>query len=69
MKSLIQKLVETPSPSGYEAQIRNLIRSEVEVHGQAFEAIVLLQRRVVSVGLSGKIANEYRSRRKPLAMK
>jgi putative aminopeptidase FrvX len=30
MKSLIQKLVETPSPSGYEAQIRKLIRSEVE---------------------------------------
>lgn len=29
MKSLIQKLVETPSPSGYEAQIREVIRSEV----------------------------------------
>lgn len=30
MKSLIQKLVETPSPSGYESQIRAAIRSEVE---------------------------------------
>jgi len=30
MKSLIQKLVETPSPSGYEKMIRDLIRSEVE---------------------------------------
>jgi putative aminopeptidase FrvX len=30
MKTLIQKLVETPSPSGYEAQIRLVIRSEVE---------------------------------------
>ncbi|MBN2548248.1 MAG: M42 family metallopeptidase [Anaerolineales bacterium] len=30
MKSLIQKLVETTSPSGYEAQIRAVIRAEVE---------------------------------------
>ncbi len=30
MKPLIQKLVETPGPSGYETQIRNTIRSEVE---------------------------------------
>lgn len=30
MKSLIQKLVETPGPSGYETQIRNLILSQVE---------------------------------------
>jgi putative aminopeptidase FrvX len=30
MKTLIQKLVETPSPSGYEAQIRAVIRAEVE---------------------------------------
>lgn len=30
MKSLIQKLVEIPSPSGYEAQIRSAIREEVE---------------------------------------
>ncbi|RPI31628.1 MAG: M42 family peptidase [Chloroflexota bacterium] len=30
MKSLIQKLVETPSPSGYETRIREVIRLEVE---------------------------------------
>lgn len=30
MKSLIQKLVETHSPSGYEANIRSVIRAEVE---------------------------------------
>jgi endoglucanase len=30
MKSLIKKLVETPGPSGYETQIRTLIRAEVE---------------------------------------
>ncbi len=30
MKSLIQKLVETVSPSGYEAPIREIIRAEIE---------------------------------------
>ena len=30
MKSLIQKLVETTGPSGYESQIRTVIRREVE---------------------------------------
>jgi len=30
MKSLIQKLVETPGPSGYESQVRSLIQSEIE---------------------------------------
>jgi tetrahedral aminopeptidase len=30
MKSLIQRLVETVGPSGYEAQIRNVIREEIE---------------------------------------
>jgi endoglucanase len=30
MKALIQKLIETPGPSGYETQVRNLIRAEVE---------------------------------------
>lgn len=32
MKSLIQKLVETNSPSGYESKIRTVIRAEVEVY-------------------------------------
>jgi tetrahedral aminopeptidase len=30
MKALIQKLVETPGPSGYESKVRAVIRSEVE---------------------------------------
>jgi len=30
MKDLIQKLVETPGPSGFEGQIREVIRQEVE---------------------------------------
>ena len=30
MKSLIQKLISTPSPSGYEGQIRAVIRAEVK---------------------------------------
>ncbi len=30
MKSLIQKLVETPGPSGYESQVRDLVKSEIE---------------------------------------
>jgi tetrahedral aminopeptidase len=35
MKELIKKLVETPSPSGFEAQIRDLIRSELEDIGES----------------------------------
>ncbi len=30
MKSLIQKFVETQGPSGYEAQIRSIVRTEIE---------------------------------------
>lgn len=30
MKSLIKKLVETPGPSGYETQIRQVVRAEIE---------------------------------------
>jgi endoglucanase len=30
MKNLIEKLISTPSPSGYEAQIREVVRAEVE---------------------------------------
>jgi endoglucanase len=32
MKDLVQKLVQTPGPSGYEHQIRALVRQEVEPH-------------------------------------
>jgi endoglucanase len=34
MKSLLQKLVETPGPPGYETEIRRLVRSEVEPYAQ-----------------------------------
>ena len=30
MKSLIEKLINTPGPSGYESQIREVVRAEVE---------------------------------------
>ncbi|MFQ5615889.1 MAG: M42 family metallopeptidase [Anaerolineales bacterium] len=30
MKELIKKLVETPGPSGYESQVRELVRAEIE---------------------------------------
>jgi len=30
MKKLIEKLINTPSPSGYEAQIRGVVRAEIE---------------------------------------
>ena len=30
MKSLIRKLVETPGPSGYESQVREVVRTEIE---------------------------------------
>jgi tetrahedral aminopeptidase len=32
MKELIQKLTAVPGPSGFEGQIRDLIRSEIEAH-------------------------------------
>jgi putative aminopeptidase FrvX len=32
MKTLIQKLVETPGPSGYESQIRQIIQEKIEAH-------------------------------------
>ncbi len=32
MKSLIQKLVESTGPSGYESSVRELIRAEIEPH-------------------------------------
>jgi endoglucanase len=32
MKSLIQRLIATPGPSGYENQIRDLVLAEVEAH-------------------------------------
>jgi endoglucanase len=37
MKSLIQKLVETTGPSGYETEVRNLVIDEIEDHVDKYE--------------------------------
>jgi putative aminopeptidase FrvX len=37
MKSLIQKLVETASPSGYEAPVRELIRAEIATYADEIQ--------------------------------
>ncbi len=41
MKPLIQKLVETQGPSGYEGQIRAVVRQEVEAHADSIEVDAL----------------------------
>ncbi len=41
MKPLIQKLVETQGPSGYESQIRSVVRQEIEPYADAIEADAL----------------------------
>ena len=41
MKSLIQKLVETPGPSGYEAQIRSVVRAEIEPYADEMQVDAL----------------------------
>jgi len=41
MKPLIQKLVETQGPSGYETQIRSVIRKEVEPYADAVQVDTL----------------------------
>jgi endoglucanase len=41
MKALIQKLVEVPSPSGFEAPVRELIRSQVEPHADEVQVDAL----------------------------
>jgi tetrahedral aminopeptidase len=37
MKALIQQLVETPGPSGYENQVRSLVRAAVEPHADEIQ--------------------------------
>lgn len=37
MKALIQQLVETPGPSGYENQVRSLVRSAVEAYADEIQ--------------------------------
>ncbi len=41
MKPLIQKLVETQGPSGYETQIRSIVREEVEPYADALQVDAL----------------------------
>ncbi len=41
MKSLIQKLVETQGPSGYETQIRTVVRKEVEPYADEIQTDAL----------------------------
>ncbi len=41
MKSLIQELVETTSPSGYEKKIREVIRSKIEPHADEVQVDAL----------------------------
>ncbi len=41
MKPLIQKLVETQGPSGYETQIRSVVREEVEQYADALQVDAL----------------------------
>jgi len=41
MKALIQRLVETPGPSGYEKQIRDVIRAEIEPYADEISSDAL----------------------------
>lgn len=41
MKPLIQKLVETQGPSGYETQIRSVVRQEIEPYADSMEVDAL----------------------------
>jgi putative aminopeptidase FrvX len=41
MKALIQKLVETQGPSGYETQIRSVVRKEIEPYADSIEVDAL----------------------------
>jgi endoglucanase len=41
MKSLIKKLVEIPGPSGYEEQIRDMVRAEIEPYADEMEVDAL----------------------------
>jgi endoglucanase len=57
MKSLIEKLISTPGPSGYEAQIRNLVRTEIEAFADEITVDALgnlIVRKAASSGSGGK---------------
>ena len=52
MKELIKKLVETQGPSGYESQIRSVVRAEVEPYADALQ-VDALGNLIVQKGKSG----------------
>ena len=57
MKSLIEKLISTPGPSGYEAQIRDLVRTEIEAFADEITVDALgnlIVRKTASSGSDGK---------------
>ena len=57
MKSLIEKLISTPGPSGYEAQIRDLVRSEIEAFADEITVDALgnlIVRKAASTASGGK---------------
>jgi endoglucanase len=57
MKSLIEKLIFTPGPSGYEAQIRDLVRVEVEAFADEVNVDALgnlIVRKAASSGSGGQ---------------
>lgn len=56
MKALIQKLVETSGPSGYEAQIRSVVRAEIESSADELQVDALgnLIARKGQLGAGGK---------------
>jgi endoglucanase len=52
MKPLIQKLVETQGPSGYESQIRDVVRKEVEPYADSVN-VDALGNLIVQKGMGG----------------
>jgi endoglucanase len=53
MKSLIQKIISTPGPSGYEKQIREVIRGEVEAYADEVK-VDALGNLIIRKGSGGK---------------
>lgn len=53
MKSLIEKLISTPGPSGYESQIREVVRAEIEAFADEIK-VDALGNLIARVGSGGK---------------
>lgn len=61
MKALIQKLVETQGPSGYEAQIRSVVRKEIEsfadeIHVDALGNLIVRKGKGSAAGIKVMLA-------------